>query len=267
MKSTSFCYTDAKGALEMEHRETVKVVPGADKAVLFIHGIAGTPEHFRKVLPLEKLVPEGWSVYNLRLDGHGGSVSDFSRTSMKKWKRQTGQVFEDLVKTHEKILIVGHSMGCLFAIDLAVSCPGSVESLFLLAVPMRPGMKLSGIGNMLRLVFGRIRPDRPVERALQQACGVEPTWKIWKYLGWIPRFVELFLKIWETEKNLTGMKTPSVAFQSGKDELVRLSSSRVLNRCSAIEVRELEDSGHFYYAPGDRETLIREFEKVMKKHA
>ena len=58
----------------MEHQETVKILPGAEKAVLFLHGIAGTPEHFRKVLALEELVPESWSVYNLRLDGHGGCL-------------------------------------------------------------------------------------------------------------------------------------------------------------------------------------------------
>jgi len=251
----------------MEHQETVKILPGAEKAVLFLHGIAGTPEHFRKVLALEELVPESWSVYNLRLDGHGGSVSDFSRSSMEKWKQQTAQVFADLANTHEKVLIVGHSMGCLFAIDLAASHPECVESLFLLAVPMRPGINISGIGNMLRLAFGKIRPDRPVETALQLACGVEPTWKIWKYLGWISRFMELFMKIWETEKILSGLKTPSAAFQSGRDELVRRSSSRVLKRCPEIAVRELPDSGHFYYAPYDREVLIREFEKVIKKHA
>lgn len=58
----------------MEHREYVRIVPGAKTAVLFMHGIVGTPNHFRDLLPLVDLVPDDWSVYNVLLPGHGGTV-------------------------------------------------------------------------------------------------------------------------------------------------------------------------------------------------
>ena len=66
----------------MEHLEYIRIVDHADTAVLFIHGIVGTPNHFHAFIPL---VPEHISVCNLLLDGHGGSVKDFSHTSMRKW--------------------------------------------------------------------------------------------------------------------------------------------------------------------------------------
>ncbi len=248
----------------MEHRETIRIVSGASNAVLFIHGIAGTPEHFRNLIPLESLVPEEWSVYNLLLDGHGRKVSDFARSSMKKWLEQVGRIFDMLCHDHERVIVVGHSMGTLFAIDLAAAHPDRVESLFLLAVPMRPGLRLSGILNMLRLVFGKIREDRPVEAALKTACGVEPTKKVWKYLGWIPRFLELFVQIIKTERRLADLKVPCIAFQSGKDELVMNLSSRILKGCKAMNVRDLPESGHFYYAPEDRKNIIEEFRKIIK---
>ena len=72
----------------MEHKEYVRIVPGADTAVLFIHGIVGTPNHFTDLISLVELVPEDWSVCNLLLDGHGGNADDFAATSMKKWKNQ-----------------------------------------------------------------------------------------------------------------------------------------------------------------------------------
>ena len=49
----------------MPHREYIRLVPGADTAVLFLHGIAGTPRHFDARLPLVHLVPENWSVYTV----------------------------------------------------------------------------------------------------------------------------------------------------------------------------------------------------------
>ena len=34
------------------HEEYIRDVPGSDTAVLFIHGILGTPNHFRRFLSL-----------------------------------------------------------------------------------------------------------------------------------------------------------------------------------------------------------------------
>ena len=50
------------------HKETVRLVPGVETAVLYIHGICGTPDHFRKLIVLEELIPKHVSVYNLPLE-------------------------------------------------------------------------------------------------------------------------------------------------------------------------------------------------------
>ena len=71
----------------MAHQEYIRIVPGSKYAVLMLHGILGTPDHFRELLPL---VPENWSVHALLLDGHGGAVEDFSHTSMEKWLTLAG---------------------------------------------------------------------------------------------------------------------------------------------------------------------------------
>ena len=72
----------------MKHREFRRICPDADTAVLFIHGINGTPNHFHDLV---KLVPAECSVVNVRLKGHGGSVRDFANTSMEElmrsWRR------------------------------------------------------------------------------------------------------------------------------------------------------------------------------------
>ena len=113
----------------MEHKEYLKINPTASIAILFIHGIVGTPNHFNPFIPL---VPSTVSVYNLLLDGHGKAVKDFSSTSMKKWEEQVERAVIQLSETHKKIYIVAHSMGSLLAIEQALR-NSKVSKLFLLA--------------------------------------------------------------------------------------------------------------------------------------
>ena len=69
-------------------------------AVLLIHCIAGSPGHFRELIPA---IPETYSIYNILLDGHSGKAENLGRSSMKKWKAQVqaaqivGMNDEDLI--------------------------------------------------------------------------------------------------------------------------------------------------------------------------
>lgn len=249
----------------MVHNPYIRLVPGADTAVMFIHGIAGTPNHFRDLIPLVELVPETWSVYNVLLPGHGGSVKDFAYSSGKLWKAHVREVFEELSDSHERVVLVGHSMGTLFSIQLALEFPDKIPLLFLLAVPMRPYVALQAINNSLRLAFGKLRPNKPMEAAIGTACGCTPTRILWKYLGWIPRFIDLFLEIHHTEKVLGAMEVPAIVFQSRRDELVMASAARVLRQKGIEDVRILPSSGHFYYHPEDSAAVRKEFALQIKR--
>lgn len=249
----------------MCHKEFIRMVPGADTAVMFIHGIAGTSNHFRDLIPLVELVPESWSVYNVLLPGHGGSVEDFSRSSRKQWKTHVWEVFAELARRHDHVVLVGHSMGTLFSIQLALENPDKIPLLFLLAVPLRPYMGLQAMNDCLRLAFGKLRANKPMEAAIGIACGCAPTRMIWKYLGWIPRFIELFMEIHLTEKTMDALTVPVVAFQSHFDELVLRSSEKVLRRKGITDVRVLPESGHFYYAEPDKKAVQEEFRKQIKR--
>lgn len=248
----------------MDHQAYIRQIPGADTAVLFLHGIAGMPNHFVTQIPLVDLVPESWSVYNVLLHGHGGSVEDFSRSSMARWKAQVREIFADICAAHERVVIVGHSMGTLFAMQMALERPEKVAFLFLLAVPLRPKLGLAAVNNSLRLALGRTREDRPGETAIRSACGVAPTAKLWKYIGWTPRFLELFWEIGITERRMQDLAVPGVVFQSGRDELVSRHSGRRLERIGALKLYSIGNSTHFYYAPEDRERVRQAFCQQMR---
>ena len=246
----------------MNHAEYKRMVPGADTAVLFVHGILGTPNHFRDLIPLVQPVPEKWSVHNVLLDGHGGSADDFSRTSMVRWKNQVKQSFEDLTQKHDRVVVVAHSMGTLFAIQLAIQHPEKIPFLFLLGVPLRPHMRFGMMRDCVRMAFGTL----PRDSVLWQATSVTATKQIWKYIRWVPRYLELFKEIGITERMINKLQVPCTAYQSRKDELVSNLTYRVLNKTDVMKVHQLENSTHFYYTPIDMELICTDFRhQLMKK--
>ena len=220
-----------------------------ENAVLLIHGIAGSPGHFRDLVPV---IPEAFSVYNILLDGHSGAAENFSRSSMKKWKAQVADTLVDLFACHEKVVIVAHSMGTLFAIQAAIACPEKIPRLFLLSVPTRPRVKISSWVTCLRVAFGK--RNRPADLALAGETALELTPKLWKYIGWAPRMIELLRECSRVRKLLPQLSTPTLAFHCQVDELVSNRSCRDLVH-PKIDLTILTDSGHFVYGRKDAALL------------
>ena len=247
----------------MKHAETNRIVPGAKYAVLFIHGIVGTPNQFRNVIDLEGLVPEGFSVRNLCLPGHGLGVQEFSETSRREWGSYVRQAFQELARSHEKVIVVGHSMGTLFSLQLQREFPEKTVGLFLLNVPLRPWVRLWGACNALRLAFGCVRIDRPREASILLACGTKPTPHIWRYIPWVPRFIDLFAEIIHTEKKLTEPQIPYIIIQSRKDELVSNLTAGELRKIGFHHVMELPESSHFYYPAPEKEEIQLVFWEML----
>lgn len=251
----------------MKHAQSVRIVPGAKTAVLFMHGIAGTPEHFRsEILSLEDLVPDSYSVYNVLLDGHSAQVEDFSHTSMEKWKRQVMSIFHQLCDTHEKVVLVGHSMGTLFAVQMALDRPDKVPFLFLVNCPLRVGVKPFGVVNLLRLSFGLLDERDPIQAATGKVTGIEQTWKAWKYIGWLPRVGELICEMHRIADVIPDLKVRCLSFQSRRDELVSCRSCGILRRSGRVEIHGLPNSTHFYYDPKDIASVQRYFRQLLEEN-
>lgn len=232
----------------MDHSEYIRVVEGSSIAVLMIHGIAGTPAHFRELIPV---IPESWSVYNILLDGHGKNVEDFGKTSMEKWKDQVNRVLQTLLERYEKVLIVAHSMGTLFAIQAAIDHPNRIPSLFLLAVPMRPWVRFSTMLTSLRVSGGNIRDDDIAAHNMINATSITLGRGFWRYISWAPRMVELLAEIRRVRKLLPRLTAPTQTYQSVVDELVSDRSSKDLEKCACIRNTRLHASGHFAYGAED----------------
>lgn len=245
----------------IEHVAFIREVAGAENVVVFVHGILGTPHHFAAMM--EK-VPENWSIYNILLEGHGGSVEDFADAGMKKWKNQVHRLILDLSTRYEAIYFAAHSMGTLFAVDEAIK-NDKIRKLFLLNMPMKVGLKPRAVTNSLKIIFCRIAPDDEDVLGMMSACSIKTDRKIWKYIRWVPNYLALFAEIRKTRGKIKNISVPCCVFQSGKDELVSKHAVKYLKDNPRIVIEELKNSGHFSYEKTDFERINNEFEKFLRE--
>ena len=244
----------------MKPEQYIRHVDGANTAILFVHGILGTPDHFKPFLPF---VPTDWSVYNMLLKGHGGRVKDFSAASMAAWKQQVHDAVRELLETNDRIVIVAHSMGTLFAIQEAVNAP--VAALFLMNVPLKIRIRFRLFQTSWRVFRGNIKPDDVVTLAAQKACGIEQDGHILRYLGWIPRYLELFAEIKKTRRFAQKLTAPSQVYLSLEDEMVSPKSGRLFEQNLHTAITMLNTSMHFYYSPEDQQRVQEDFRNWIQK--
>lgn len=243
----------------MDHREYVRICPESDKAVLMIHGILGSPRHFDRFLDA---IPDEWSVYNILLDGHGGDVSDFAHTSMEKWKLQVESQLRLMCRQYSTVVIIAHSMGTLLSIE-AVSRHPHVKAMILLNVPLIPRLTPSMAARSVKLALGKADENDVLEQATLAVAGVTLDKRLWRYIGWTPRFLELFKLCRQTRCRIPGIKIPCYVFQSREDELVSPSSDMYFTNQPGIEYTLMESSCHFYYSRTDMEKIRGRIRSVL----
>ena len=217
----------------MPHRPYRRDVPGGKNAVLFLHGIVGTPDHF---LPLLPLLPEDCACLSLLLAGHGGSAQDFAKASMAQWEDQVDSALSDLRARYENVVIAGHSMGCLLAIRAALADPCGLRALW---APIRVGLDC-------------IPEDDEEAHWARAACSIEPNRFLPVYLGWISKYAALFALSRSTRKSVSRLAVPTTALFSARDEMVDSVRSRErLLSCPLAQAETLAESTHLHYPPDD----------------
>lgn len=100
-------------------------------AVLLVHGLTGTPAEMKPVA--KRLTRQGFSVMCPALAGHCRSESDLRKSRWQDWYASIARAFEALAAEHERVFVVGLSIGALIAIKLAADKGKQVAGLGLLS--------------------------------------------------------------------------------------------------------------------------------------
>ena len=243
------------------YQDIIREPEGAETAVLLLHGILSAPQYFTFLL---RQIPPEYAVYGILLEGHGGRPDGLAKTDMRTWKRQVSDCMQRLAKRYDRILIAAHSMGTLFAVQLGAAYPEKIRAMLLLNIPMRIHLTPFGAVGSLLIACG-LNPKRHARAAaMKQAYSILPDARLWRYLRWIPRYLELFREIRRTRPLLQRLTVPCDVFQSAKDELVSLRSLRILAEHPYLRVRVLRHSSHFYYPDADRRYILHALRRCIR---
>lgn len=101
----------------------------AEVGVLLVHGFVGGSNNFGE-LP-QRLADEGFRVRAMRLPGHGTTPSEFAVTPLSEFSLAVLREVRALKEQHERVYVVGHSMGGALATVSAAIEP--VDGLVLAA--------------------------------------------------------------------------------------------------------------------------------------
>lgn len=231
------------------HKPLKRIVPGAKDAVLFVHGIVSTPRFFDD---FASIIPPGWSVHSVLLPGHGGTVKDFGRHGAREWSQHVRSALDELRASHERVYIVAHSLGTLLSIREAVRDDTRMAGMLLLCVPLRIWPKPSALLHNTLKGIGLAENNG----MLHTYYGTEQDWRVWRYIGWIPRYLELFRESAAARRALTALTVPTIVYMAKKDELVSLRGVRDMAGNAAVEVRYMPESHHHEFAPEDKAALL-----------
>ena len=212
---------------------------GGSSGVLLIHGFTGLPAGM--FLLGEYLNRAGFSVLCPRLAGHGTSERDLMRMTKDDWFNSVLDGFYILRGICDKIFVVGHSMGGLLALKLAVEY--QISKIITLAAPIfiDEGM---GIRNL------------PPREFCSDACIFTPR----KKLDDVPPAVnnvydktplisvhELVDLINDVKKLLPTVKTPILIMHGEEDHTAQPRSARfIMDNVGSCEKKiiTVPDSGH-----------------------
>lgn len=116
-------------------------VQKGDIGVLLIHGFTGSPMEMQDLA--DYLTAEGFSVYNVRMAGHGSSYESLNHTTYQDWYESARYGYFVLKRNCRKVFVAGLSMGGLNA--AAVAWQNDVDG----AVLMAPCIKIKNPAAVL----------------------------------------------------------------------------------------------------------------------
>ena len=220
--------------------------------VLCIHGIQGSPRQFDWIIAA---LPAHAAVENLLLPGHGGDVRAFRQSNMRLWQACVDDALNRMRTRCDSILVVGHSMGCLLAMDACLRNAAGVKALVLLACPLRLRPTLRYVRNAVRAA-AKWHTDDPFVAAAIAANGVSAAHPL-AYLGCTGPYMQLLAKIPKVRRDMKGLKMPVLAMHSDRDEIVSEKSLEYIRRLPGGRACIAPESGHFRYGDEAKALILR----------
>jgi len=221
----------------------------------------GSPDQFADLL--EAAYEHGCSACAILLPGHGGTSRDFGQHGLADWQGHLQDVLDIYNGTYPNIILAGHSMGGLLALNASLQEQNHICGVFLLSSPLKINLSPRSLFMRLKLL---LYPSRhPVKSAYWQA-------KSLTNFAVSPRWLKPLRDLWRLERgmalDLPRVFVPVLAIHSRNDEAVSFRSADMFHNGlhnSAVKSITLEKSWHAYYPTEEWEVVRAAFLEFIDK--
>lgn len=194
------------------------IAPTADTAVLFLHGITGSPAAWQPIA--RALAADDLSVSVPLLPGHGGTWRELAATTWADWLTAAEAELRELQARHTRVVVAGLSMGGALTLALATGANPPDE-----IVLVNPGLHIDSPLTPLLPVLRHVVPFVPaIGNDIAHPDRDE-------YAGDrtpVAAVASFAAALTDLRENLWQVGTPTTVLVSGQDSVVGPRSLRVL---------------------------------------
>ncbi len=226
--------------------------------ILFVHGIQGSPAQFSF---LTERLPEDIRVRSLLLPGHGADVKAFRRSGREQWLAAVRQAAEELSGQCDRLIFVGHSMGCLLGLEIEREKPGTFAGMVLLCCPFHIRLTVRYFRNNYLAAQPERETDDVFVRAAREANSVTAAHPA-QYLTSVYPYLELLRLVRTVRKNAAAPACPVRFLFSERDEIVSPSAARFAREHFDAEPEILPACGHNWFSAAGKDRIYTTVEAL-----
>lgn len=244
--------------------EQSPVLPGAesffykgnDIGILISHGFVGTPQSVRFLG--EYLASEGFTVYGVRLSGHGTHYEDMERCSYQDWIKSIEDGFHFLQQHCTDIFVIGQSMGGTLTLNLSQTYK-NIKGIMLInaAINSIPPMERYKNKHVPRFVHEG-EPDIKAKNVHEITYTKAP----------VRSMNQLFALMTETRDKLSDIACPVLAFRSSEDHVVPPENTDYIMANIQSDIKEVVPLYHSYHVASmdhDKELIAEQCSLFINK--
>lgn len=230
------------------------------RGVMILHGFTANLESVSTLF--QPLGATGLELVTPLLRGHGGGSPDALRgVTWRDWLDDAERALADAAGTRGRLVVVGHSMGALLALQLAARHPGLVDSVVLATPPIRlasifaPGRPFNLLAPLVSMLVDRwdFQP-----RFADPERSIIPVQYAWAPTSTI---LSMFDLVEATAAILDRVRVPALILHGRNESIVLPESATLVLDGIATPAAEksvfwLEKSDHQVFCDCEREAAV-----------
>ncbi len=229
----------------------IKFQKNNKRVILLIHGFRNSPTLLKELS--EQLYNKGYSIYNLRLPGHGNQNEDeILKIKLRDWESYVENILLDLSDRFEQVFCCGLSLGAVLIMQLAEKY-NNIKKMVLFSPFFKLKQKRACLGSIVSIFVKKLKPSKI-------DCTIErPEFKDFISFFPIKQGYEIYKLLKKVRKKISKVSVPALCFLARDDHDISYQSNfNFVKKNTSFKIITLEKSRHNITIDVEKELVFKE---------